>query len=309
EAKRGCRVLRDLRKSFGCPWGRGKGSSAKRIFQDAKAGRNLLLLLLIVVARAAYLILVGGDFMEFRAWVPILPLAFLLLAYLTWYQLGAHLFRRPTLVAGLVVTVLTAASVHHALKFRGLTEDRTLDSIETLATFYGVYPDRKWDRIGNALGTQLQSLDVRIALTAVGAIPYYSRIPTTDMLGLTDREVARHGKPAPADYPRPGHQRHARISYLIEQRVNLVIGHPTLAWRGLLASPQARRYIESWFPIAVPYGQEPFVNPVMVLMPVTRERGLLMWYLTPSPELDQVIRQNGWELRRTDLVLPVEEGR
>ncbi|NNE44605.1 MAG: hypothetical protein HKN12_10375 [Gemmatimonadetes bacterium] len=39
--------------------------------------------------------------------------------------------------------------------------------------------------------------DARFALDSVGAIPYFSRLPTLDRLGLTDAHVARHGDISP----------------------------------------------------------------------------------------------------------------
>jgi hypothetical protein len=64
---------------------------------------------------------------------------------------------------------------------------------------------------------------VKIATTAAGAIPYYSRLPTVDMLGLNDKWVARNG---PIVSSRPGHQKRATMEYLVKQNVNLVVGHP-----------------------------------------------------------------------------------
>jgi hypothetical protein len=63
-----------------------------------------------------------------------------------------------------------------------------------------------------------------IATTMAGAIAYYSRLFTVDQLGLTDREVARHGeviRPV-----RRGHTRRASPAYLSARGVNLVIHHP-----------------------------------------------------------------------------------
>jgi arabinofuranosyltransferase len=263
------------------------------------------LLLVVCGVWWLYLIAVGGDFMEFRGLVPIAGFLFIALAGLTWSGIGALV--RPRLASGIVLLVLAGASLLHAVRFRTITGDSALDSIPYLATFYGVYPDRDWSRIGAELGDRLRGTRTSVALHAVGAIPYYSRIPAVDMLGLNDREVARRGIPATPDYPRPGHQRHASLRYLTERRVNLIIGHPTLAPRGLLAGPQARRYLEAWFPMTMGFSRERHEAPVVVIMPVTPEKGLLMWYLTPTAELDSVIAAQGWERLQTDLVLPIPD--
>lgn len=51
------------------------------------------------------------------------------------------------------------ASWRHASTFAGITPDKTLDSIETLATFYGMYPDGKWSRIGIRLEEELDETE------------------------------------------------------------------------------------------------------------------------------------------------------
>jgi hypothetical protein len=68
--------------------------------------------------------------------------------------------------------------------------------------------------------------DTVIATTMAGGIAYYSRLPTLDQLGLTDREVARHG--VPVKPIRRGHAKRAPTSYLLDRGVNLVIHHPRI---------------------------------------------------------------------------------
>ena len=80
---------------------------------------------------------------------------------------------------------------------------------------------------GIAYGRRLKDVlppDTVIATTMAGGIAYYSGLTTIDQLGLTDREVARHGvlaKPV-----RRGHTKRASTSYLASRGVNLVIHHP-----------------------------------------------------------------------------------
>jgi hypothetical protein len=46
-----------------------------------------------------------------------------------------------------------------------------------------------------------------IAVNPAGALPYFSRLPTIDMLGLNDREIARTEIPALGSGRLPGHEK------------------------------------------------------------------------------------------------------
>jgi hypothetical protein len=80
---------------------------------------------------------------------------------------------------------------------------------------------------GIAYGRRLAEVlpaDTVIATTMAGGIAYYSGLVTIDQLGLTDREVARHG--VPATPIRRGHTKRASPAYLSTRGVNLVLHHP-----------------------------------------------------------------------------------
>jgi arabinofuranosyltransferase len=247
-------------------------------------------LLVAVLSWTGYLVAVGGDFMEFRMLVPISPFLFVILVLL----LGPDR-RGRALATGVVAAVLAAASLHHALTFRSITRDRRLDSVPMLATCYGLYPGGDWDAIGRPLGARLAGSGATIALHAVGAIPYYSRLPTVDMFGLNDRQVVRTGHRAPPGYRRPGHQRQVRLSDLRRRGVNLVLGHPTLLPPGALADPSQDALDAEWVREILAFGDEPIGPATLVLVPIERDAGLLAWYLTPSPSLDALVRAGRWE--------------
>ncbi len=259
---------------------------------------RLLAPLVIVVSWLAYIMLVGGDFMEFRLLVPVTPFLFLLLAHLVCAQVAPLLRGQTALVALLVVALLAWSSVHHARTFRTQTADQALDSIPALADFYKVYPDGDWSVIGNALRRELATADALVALDAVGAIPWYSGLRTVDQLGLNDAFVAGHGLRADASYRRPGHQRHASLAYLRERGVNFVIGHPTLVPLDLFAvagnDPQWLQMAGDWVTRTAPLNPEPIGHVRLVLLPVRPGQGLLAWYLTPTPALDAAIVGGGW---------------
>lgn len=138
----------------------------------------------LVVTWAAYVTYVGGDhFAMFRFFVPILPLLAVLflgvaeklmepIPKLTgWRGAGALI-----VLAGMLV----------ALNF-------------SMYSFYGggwaryeVRMARAWRNVGLWLRDNVPP-DATIACVTVGAIPYFSGLKTYDLLGLTDRTIARYG--------------------------------------------------------------------------------------------------------------------
>lgn len=237
---------------------------------------------------------VSGDFMEFRFWVPICPWLFILIARAGVEDLGRWL-NRPLLAGALTVLVLGASSWRHAVWFRGISEDKTLDSIESLGSFYGRYPDHNWDRVGRRLGQELSGTGAVLAIHAVGAIPYYSRLETVDMLGLNDRDVARYGTVADPGYARPGHQRHALLGYLKQRGVTLVLGHPTLVKRKVFLREENEIALANWVRSAVSFNTEPIGEATVVGIPIDGESLLLAWILVPRKSL--LVRLQDWPIQ------------
>jgi arabinofuranosyltransferase len=256
--------------------------------------RRLLIPGLLVGAWFAYIIAIGGDFMEFRFLVPILPILALVVGYLIVVPLGSQLVKRPLGAAAIFIVFSAAMSFSHARSFVNGTDDRTLDSVSSLATFYGVYPDGDWTAIGKRLREELGGSNVVLAMSSAGAIPFYSGLRTIDILGLNDRMVTEAGNLVPATFLRPGHRRFATLQYLRDQKVNLVVAHPTLLPRGSTNKPGATRRMRNWFASRLPFDHEEIGVATVVAMPVDANQELLMWYLTPSPEVDRIIGERKW---------------
>jgi hypothetical protein len=190
--------------------------------------------------------------------------------------------------------LLASASYRHARSFDGVTEDKTLDSVPSLATFYGLYPHGDWDRIGDRLREELGGTKVIIATDAVGAIPYYSRIETVDLWGLNDTYVARQGRPVEENYRRPSHRRRAPMSYLRSRGVSLIVGHPTLVPADVLGDTRAVAPLSMWARRQFELGGESNGQATCLAMPVDGGMALLMIYLQRDAELDAVIAKRGW---------------
>ena len=174
---------------------------------------------ILLLAWCAYVVRAGGDFMEFRFLVAVLPL------FVVWLWRGFSVVYATGRLRTAAVVTLVIASALHAVTFRGSLD---IESIAGLAVHLAE-AGGDWDEIGRSLSDLGgEGPDLTIAVGAAGAIPYYSGLRTIDMRGLNDRWVARHGH---AVGTRPGHQRMAPFTYLVDQRVNLVIGHPLMSAR------------------------------------------------------------------------------
>ncbi len=249
--------------------------------------------LALVLAWAGYIVYTGGDFMEFRFCVPLMPPLFVLLAE-TIASEGAPARVKPWLRAVLAVAVAASMSLRHGVGWEGGAL-YSVDTIEKLRTFYGTVPNGDWGRLGNPLRDALGDTNAVLACNGAGVIPYYADLPTIDQLGLNDRWVARHGVAPPEIYVRPGHQRFATLAYLAERNVNFVIGTPFLVKRGVLThigmTPDILRWLQQLL------GPIPIDEPALTIVgvPVSEKRSLLMWYRLPTPVLDARIKAAGWE--------------
>lgn len=234
----------------------------------------------------AYVIKVGGDFMEFRFLVPMLPFLMMLVASAI-LQATPRWAIRVALAAAVI-----AGSANHAMTYDMLRyEDGRPESRRSLRAHL-IERHLDWVDIGLALARDLPRSDVRIAVAPAGAIPYYSRLTAVDMLGLNDRWVARHGD---VGLRVPGHQRLAPLSYLLDRGVHLVIGHPQLVStrdRREIYKPSFLSYIRLSDQSSVP-----LVAPMRVVeMPVSRDYVAAMVYLTPHPDIDRLIAAGKWRV-------------
>jgi arabinofuranosyltransferase len=134
----------------------------------------VIALYLIILAYIFSIVAVGGDFMPFyRFFIPIMPLSALLLA------LVLRALPLPTQARGRAVALLLSAHV----VFGFLTEQPYRAFVAHRTAIVG-------KRVGEWLRERLAPDDL-IAVNTAGSLPYYSGLPTIDMLGLTDAQIAR----------------------------------------------------------------------------------------------------------------------
>ncbi|MBN1674192.1 MAG: hypothetical protein JXR37_24295 [Kiritimatiellae bacterium] len=255
-----------------------------RILKSAAPGIRIVCLLLLIWW--TYVASVGGDFMEFRFLVPSLPFLVLLVTWLL-YGFVDRLVRVAGIRVALVLAIISG-SVHHAVTFKGAP------GIESVARLQGHITNRNenWAGVGKALGKLFPAeSDVLVAVSPAGAIPYYSRLPTVDMLGQNDRWVARHGHRMPR-MP-PGHQRRATFDYLLGRRAHLVIGPPQVTARRPAAEKDLSLVEFECFGIpqlwlgALPRSAK------IIEVPLDAEFCVYVLYLTSNPCVESAIRTHG----------------
>ncbi len=153
-----------------------------------------------------YVVRIGGDFMPFfRFFLPLLaPLA--VLTVWLWRQAPWPLSQGPrSLWLGLLVLLQLLAGWANEEALRAYVAHRT--------TVVGL-------QVGRFFGQRLQPDDL-VATNTVGSLPYESGLPSLDMLGLTDKAIARH--PIYVVSPRWSGHRRGWGDYVVRRRPRVVL--------------------------------------------------------------------------------------
>jgi len=219
--------------------------------ESGEIRRFILYAALCTGMHALYLVTVGGDFMHYRLMFHVYPL---LVAAAVAGLIAVD--RKQALIGLLSSSALAVSSLAPSV----LDTRYHMESLEEMHRCCAVP--------GIAYGRRLEQVlpaDTVIATTMAGGIAYYSGLVTIDQLGLTDREVARHGeltKPV-----RRGHTKRATSSYLSSRGVNLVLHHPRV------------------FSCLQPRTKGPGAH---VFIRIEGDVCLRTLYLTPTPELSRL---------------------
>ena len=199
-----------------------------------RATPELRVLRVVAIVWLAYLAVVGADFMEFRFLVAILPIVAVLFA-----SVLLSLESRKVLAYAAIVLVLGSA-----LKWK-LMPPATFG----IESAYGLASHEDGEAGWRAIGTTLADAfpggpdsPVSIAVTAAGYIPFYSNLPTVDMLGLNDPGALENS--CSLTKLKAGHEQIATPEYLADRNVSLVIGSsrvlPRDAGRSALSMDEVR---------------------------------------------------------------------
>lgn len=240
----------------------------------------------------AYIAFAGADFMEFRFMVPILPVLALLGAVLIDH------FRRTGLQVALIAALAFASLGHIGLPSLGYP----VHTFHDLRVWPADSP-QALTTVGKQLATTFPGgLDrenqVIMSIGSLGVLPFYSQLPTVDMVGLADRVVATEGEQNSVYYP--GHLRTAPLDYLVERGVNVVAAFPT----AVAVDPERESYRLSELIEVYPVVdlKELPDDATVVEIPMDDETAWVAIYLTPHPEVERAIAEDGWRQLPIDRV-------
>ncbi|MBN1826182.1 MAG: hypothetical protein JW958_07945 [Candidatus Eisenbacteria bacterium] len=181
----------------------------------------------VLLFQLLYVIAVGGDSLPFfRFLVPALPfLAALAVAGLD--RLFSFREGNVGAVRLIALAVLLALPLHASFRgeaVRFLGEDR--DRVEL-----------HWKVIGRWLAANADP-EATIAVTTAGAIPYSSGLKTIDMLGITDRHIARRRMPEMGK-GYAGHEKHD-MGYVLDRRPDYILHYTFLLPEPVFTTGQFR---------------------------------------------------------------------
>jgi arabinofuranosyltransferase len=158
------------------------------------------LLLLFTCAAALEVCLLGGDWMpQYRLLVPIMPFVALVAS-----RGALAIAERRAGAAALAIPLVLLAAAPGAVGYEAFTTERI-----TVTAF---------ENLGRRLRAILPP-GTTIGCGSTGAIGYYSDLPIVDILGLTERFIARHGVVVGTQ---PGHLK-TDGAYVLEKRPDLLL--------------------------------------------------------------------------------------
>ncbi len=175
---------------------------------SARATRRWALVLFgLISVWSAYVVVIGGD--HFPAWrhlIPVWGLAALLVALgfaglARWRRVA---WLRPVLILGTLVGVPWSLEHQWARRENNVARDARW----------------QWEgqTVGQLFGLAFQKEQPLYAVTAAGCLPYFSKLPALDMLGLNDKHIARQ----PADPRMPVGHDHGDGKYVLQRAPDLI---------------------------------------------------------------------------------------
>lgn len=257
-----------------------------------KPNAKALILASMTALWLLYVVKVGGDFMEFRMFVPVMPFIVVLMI---WSVL--ILTRWKLVHVGMVLLLVMGSMAHARHSAEGACSTLGLCHVETIPILSSHLCDplENWVGIGKALGEAFgDGSDVTVAVVPAGAIPYYSRMKCIDMIGLNDKWIARHGEILPLRMA--GHKRRSTFAHLVSRGVSLVIGHP------IIVAPLGAEFqgfppnFDLHFVYGIRASDEVPRGTSLLVIPIDDTSGVLAFYVKRSLAVERAIDENGWQI-------------
>jgi hypothetical protein len=214
---------------------------------------------------SVYLIFIGGgNFSGYRHFVPVVAILAVAIAHggdRVWSFLKGP---RARLIVGLGMAILLILNVSAQMQnkeFRRARETSWVWAGRDIALM-----------LVDAYGHQQPTL----AVTAAGSIPFWTRFPCIDMLGLNDRHIARH-RPKDFGHGTIGHE-HGDGAYILSRAPDII--QPCGPWGGLDPCYRAVKELHSDGSL------ERFFAPVTLIRPPAQGRSHIhtaLWLRRDSP--------------------------
>lgn len=192
-------------------------SARGRLFSGRPRDEAIAVLLLVATVYIAYVWLVGGDYEPTgRFHAPVLVLLYLLFQEgLRTFVLFVRAYRPRFTAAAVAVAVLAGGAclwrsedrILRILNQRGWPQSRLQHHQQLVA-------------VGEWLRANTRP-DALVALSSIGAIPYYADRPVLDMMGLTDAHIGRRRMPDMGQGP-AGHEK-GDGAYVLQRRPDIVL--------------------------------------------------------------------------------------
>lgn len=188
--------------------------------RDRDELRLRLFALLAVLLLGTYVVRVGGDFMEYRFFVPLLPIVAVATEVSLRWRMGsaAPAFRWGAGMLAAASMAFAWIPIRLILPFEirwHLAAEETfyqVQSLRPLRIANGHFDAGKW--LGEVFGGR--GLSPRMAGGSIGMVGYYADLPLFDVMGLTSRRIA-HKKMQGRS--RPGHEKRATLEEILEDGV------------------------------------------------------------------------------------------
>ncbi len=184
-----------------------------------------------------YTVLVGGDGLAMhRFFVPVIPLLFLLVAGGLDEFAGRLASWRGRGAAGAAVAVVIAAGLLSTFYPSVSSPGRDFVMEDRIRVQGNWVPIGKWLRGYAKPGES-------VAVTAAGALPYYSGLYTIDMLGINDVHIAHRDMPQ-GEAGIAGHEKHD-MEYVLGRRPTYIFHYPFFTRRAVITRDQ---FVTEWNP-------------------------------------------------------------
>jgi len=260
---------------------------------DKPKSIHLYFIILSLFSSLLYIIKIGGDFMEFRFLVPILPLFYIILVN--------YIFTKgKRIVATALITLpIISASNFGQRRYHGVEHIKQLNA--------RLYDKRSnWIGIGKRLDKifPTKKSSIIIGVTPAGAIPYFSELKTIDLLGLNDIYIAKKGLNIGS---RAGHIKGPSYEYLNESNINLLIGHPQV--RSISSDFNKERFFNRncWFLKGEECIKLQSSRPIIITMQIDSNHTLDLIYLRRSEYVDKAISLGQFKIIQIDRGITMQE--